>query len=102
MLPPNSTIGFDPFLFTTDIINKRTSYLKENHIILKPIEQNLVDLIWSNKPKGGEEKVWLHGIEWTGKTSSEKIQELKAKLPTDKECYFLTAKLDEIACNLFL
>ena len=58
-----------------------------------------MDLIWEKKEIGGVEKVWAHGKEWVGKGVMEKIEDLKGRLGEEGDYYFLTAKLDEIACN---
>ena len=66
---------------------------------MKIVEENLVDLIWEKKEIGGDRKIWMHGKEWVGREAKDKIQDLRVRLADEGEFYFLTAKLDEIACS---
>ncbi len=43
-------IGYDPILFTVKTAEYYKKWAKENNIILQPIEQNLVDEIWDDRP----------------------------------------------------
>ena len=65
---------------------------------MKVVGENLVDMIWEKKEIEGGGNIWIHGKEWVGRDAKEKIEDLKVRLAGEGEFYFLTAKLDEIAC----
>ena len=64
-------IGFDPKLFSEAnlIINFKT---KNTNLI--PIEQNLIDKIWTNKPKQKFKEFFVLNSKYTGKNYKNKIK----------------------------
>ena len=63
-------IGFDPKLFTeTNLI----SNFKSKNIILIPIEQNLVDKIWLDRPKTKIKEFFILNSKYVGKDYKNKL-----------------------------
>lgn len=50
-LPPNSRIGIDPFLIKASEFHELNEKLQVGGHKLVSIQQNLVDLIWKNRPE---------------------------------------------------
>lgn len=50
-LPPNSRIGLDPFLIPGTEFERLGSRLQFKGHTLVAIQQNLVDLVWQNRPE---------------------------------------------------
>jgi len=48
---------------------------KTSKLVYPP--QNLVDLIWTDKPTKSLEKVYIQGIEFTGKDAGSKLSKLR-------------------------
>lgn len=51
ILPPNSRIGIDPFLIQASEFHRIHDKLQEKGHKLLAIPQNLVDLVWKNRPQ---------------------------------------------------
>lgn len=67
------------------------------------IEENLIDVIWEGQPDAPMGKVDALPLIYSGKTSVEKICQLRADLHAAKLDAMLVSMLDEIACfHLYL
>lgn len=65
-LPASSKVGIDPKLVTFVAWLDWEKELTNNGHILVPIKDNLVDLIWENKPAFIPKPVVSHSIEFAG------------------------------------
>ena len=69
---------------------------------LKPIDENLVDKIWTNKPTPLKNPVFMHDIQYSGKSSEEKIEKV-CEILKSRKCFFgVISALDQIAWLLNL
>ncbi len=70
-------IAFDPWLHTDAHIQE----LEEKGLILKPVDDNLIDKVWKDRPEPPAEAVFLFSDQTAGRTAQEKreliAQELK-------------------------
>ena len=80
------TVGFDPKLHTENQIN---FLFRIKNLVLKPINLNLVDLIWRKKPKEKIKKFFCLTNENTGKSSYKKILELRKNLIRNKSDFLM-------------
>lgn len=65
---------------------------------LKPVKENLVDLIWGkDRPERTNEKVNVLDVQYAGKTFEEKIADLRKELEKKKIEGMVVSMLDEIA-----
>lgn len=98
VLPPASRIGVDPFLMSYSGWKKLSDSLASNggHVLV-PCHENLIDLIWDDKPPLPCHSIVPLDIRYTGKTWQEKIIDVRKKM-LEKSCdaLVLTA-LDEVA-----
>lgn len=98
VLPPSSRIGVDPFLISYSGWKKLSDSLAANggHVLV-PCHENLIDLIWDDKPPIPCHPIVPLDIRFTGKSWQEKITEVRRTL-SEKSCdaLVLTA-LDEVA-----
>lgn len=79
-LRPKMRVGFDPALHTQAQIERlEASALKQN-ASLTPVEGNLVDLIWPDRPSLAPKPAVAHDVSYAGKSSALKRQELAAAL----------------------
>ena len=79
-----SVIGYDPKLHTKKQIESIAEKLVAQGITLKPISQNMVDIIWTDRPKSPIGIVELFPDEIAGATSLEKRTKIAADLKADK------------------
>ncbi len=88
------TIGFDPRLHTESKLN---FLFNIKNISLKSVNKNLVDMIWSKRPKELIKPFYSLSKKNTGISSEEKILEVKKFFNKDKMDYLLVTAPENIA-----
>ena len=87
-------IGFDPKLHN----EKKLNYLFHiKNIALKPINKNLVDVVWSKKPKDLAKPFFSLSKKDSGQSSQEKISKVKSVLLKNKVDYLLVTAPENVA-----
>ena len=87
-------IGFDPKLHS----EKHLNFLFDiKNIILKPINRNLIDIIWSKKPKDLVKPFFSLSKKDAGQSSEEKIVKVKNDLIKNKADYLLVTAPENVA-----
>jgi len=87
-------IGFDPKLHSEKQIN---FLFNIKNIILKPINENLIDIVWSNKPKDLVKPFFSLSKKDAGQSSQEKIVKVKNVLLKNKVDYLLVTAPENVA-----
>jgi len=87
-------IGFDPKLHSEKQIN---FLFNIKNIILKPINRNLIDIIWSKKPKDLVKPFFSLSKKDAGQSSQEKIVKVKNVLLKNKVDYLLVTAPENVA-----
>ena len=97
-------VGADPFLFTQGGWETYKSALAKHGVELVPIDENLVDNVWSDteRPKPSEEKYFIHDLVYTGATVDEKLLDVIGKMTEKNVDYLIITRLDSIAWVLNL
>ncbi|KAG0303474.1 hypothetical protein BGZ97_001910, partial [Linnemannia gamsii] len=95
-LPAGSRIGIDPLVFTATDAYKLETDLAKVGSSLVPVA-NLVDLIWEDRPARPASKLMTLSTKTTGRTHTEKIQQLRKDLEKKGVAGFVVSGLDEIA-----
>jgi Xaa-Pro aminopeptidase len=93
----SGSVGYDPALHTVKEIERFTETLAKSGIKLVPVETNLIDAIWQDRPKPAATAVVPHGIEYAGRSAQEKIRDVQAALAAEKTDAVLLTMLDSIA-----
>jgi len=92
VLKPGQKLGFDPWLHTPHEVEKIRAACEWAEAQLVPCESNLIDAIWSDRPESPMNPVVPHSIQYAGKESSLKREELARKLKSDRvDAVVLTA-----------
>jgi len=87
-------IGFDPKLHN----EKQLNFLFNiKNIILKPINGNLIDIVWSKKPKDLVKPFFSLSKKDSGQSSQEKIVKVKNVLLKNKADYLLVTAPENVA-----
>ena len=106
--PGGAVIGYDPWLHTPDQLKKIADELPEAE--LRPVEENLIDVIWSDQPAKPNNPVQKFSDKIAGKTLSEKKKQIAAAvrkenaqaviltLP-DSICWLLNVRGNDIECT---
>ena len=87
-------IGFDPKLHTEKQLNHLFNI---KNVTLKPIYKNLVDMIWSNKPKEIIKPFFSISSKNAGLTSTKKIKKVRDLIIKNKLDYLLVTAPENIA-----
>ena len=87
-------IGFDPKLHNENQLN---FLFNIKNIILKPLNKNLVDMIWIKKPKNLSKPFFSLSKKNTGKSVNEKILKVKNFLIKKKIDYLLVTAPENVA-----
>ena len=87
-------IGFDPKLHSEKQIN---FLFNIKNIIIKPINGNLIDIVWSKKPKDLIKPFFSLSKKDAGQSSQEKIAKVKNVLLKNKADYLLVTAPENVA-----
>tara|TARA_Y100001970_G_C14191977_1_gene835939 strand:+ start:146 stop:1837 length:1692 start_codon:yes stop_codon:yes gene_type:complete len=90
-------IGFDPSLHTEKQLN---FFFKIKNVILRPINKNLVDLVWFNKPKEPIKPFFSLSTRYTGISYQKKILKVKNIILKRKVDYLLVTAPENVAWML--
>jgi len=87
-------IGFDLKLHNESQLNY---FFNIKNIILKPLNKNLIDIIWSKKPKDKIKPFFSLSKKDAGQSSQEKIEKIKKVLLKNKADYLLVTAPENVA-----
>ncbi len=87
-------LGFDPNLHTEKQLN---FFFKIKNIKLRSINQNLIDVVWPNKPKDLVKPFFSISPKNAGVASSKKINQVKNILLKNKTDYLLVTAPENVA-----
>jgi Xaa-Pro aminopeptidase len=90
-------LGFDPRLITGKNFEEMDAHFKKRGIVLKGIPENLVDLIWEERPAPPKEPIFVHEDRYTGATVKEKLGRLREKMAEEEAASHIVTKLDSLA-----
>jgi len=87
-------LGFDPKLYT----EKQLNFLfKIKNVNLRSINRNLIDVLWSNKPKGLTKPFFSLSVKNAGATTEKKIIQVKNILSKNNVDYLLVTAPENVA-----
>lgn len=99
-LPKKSIVGVDPMLVMASTFHSYKEALAVNGHQLEPIKQNLVDLVWYNRPMLRTKELEIITTEFSGRSASEKLAEVRKEMERLGTETFIISNLDEISCEL--
>ncbi|KAK7498449.1 hypothetical protein BaRGS_00010403 [Batillaria attramentaria] len=73
VLPVGSQVGCDPTLLSVDTWKPLSRDLKSNGHSLVPVSQNLIDLVWTDRPSPPSSSLLILSLQYTGKSWQEKV-----------------------------
>ena len=100
-VPENGRIGFDSRTVSNDFARSIGEKTREKHIRFAGGE-DLVDLVWADRPALSCERLWELGAEYAGLTRAEKLKMAREKMEELGADVFVIPALDEIAWLLNL
>lgn len=96
-LQPGDQVGVDAQTISHDTAVKLSTALQNSKIKLNLMDENLVDMIWSDRPTKVQNPVFHLPDEYSGMGLDEKIAALQRTLGVHRA--FLVTALDEVACK---
>ena len=98
VLSSGSTVGVDAAVHSADNYRALERELNKKNITLKQLSRNPVDEVWGrNRPSLPTGPVREHPIEYSGKTVTEKLTEIRMKMNENSASFLIITMLDEIA-----
>ncbi len=80
----NHDIGF---------VNKISAIINQNKALLLAFEEDFFDKIWLKRPKKPDSKIYFHDLQYSGKDSIKKRQEITANLSEDAILFTSSASI---------
>lgn len=96
-LPVNGIVGVDPYLMSSETWKPIYKTLKESGHMLVPVIQNLVDLVWDDRPSPPQNPIIVLPDSYAGQSWEDKVIKLREKLKSKKCDAFVVTPLDELA-----
>ncbi|XP_059610835.1 xaa-Pro aminopeptidase 1-like [Phlebotomus argentipes] len=101
-LPSNARVGLDPNIFTPSEFNRYSSYLKTFGHDVVSISDNLVDLVWSDRPEITLSELEVQPLRFSGQEIADKLSVIRGDIESSNGEALVVSALDEIAWLLNL
>lgn len=82
-LPAGAVLAYDPWLVTEDDADRFAKAAAKAGGRLEAAESNMVDAVWTDRPATPRAPIRPHALDYSGKSSAEKRQELAETLTED-------------------
>jgi Xaa-Pro aminopeptidase len=79
---PSAMIGFDPMLHSKQFIDIALKDFEEKNITLKPIQKNLIDNIWNDRPPMRWGRIEQFPLQYAGISHHDKIKKISEIIKT--------------------
>lgn len=96
-LHEGDTLAVDPRTITHKSYSELKTHLEKHNISVRCETENLVDLIWEEKPEPPGDPIILHGEDLTGESVIDKLIRLRKVLAEEPASAHIITKLDSIA-----
>lgn len=89
-------IGFDGKVVSVDYLRNLKKVLKKKNFTYE-VNEDLIDMIWTDRPAKPCTEVILHDIKFAGKSREDKIKEVVNQMTNLDADYYVISSLDDIA-----
>ncbi|KZO98526.1 Creatinase/aminopeptidase [Calocera viscosa TUFC12733] len=97
-LPKGTKIGIDPTLISAEDARVLREDLGKKDSLLVPLTWNIVDRVWADsRPERPKNPIIAHELQYAGKSSAEKIKEVREYLTKNNFSAMVVSMLDEVA-----
>jgi Xaa-Pro aminopeptidase len=83
-LPAGGVLAYDPWLHTSDGLNRLERAVSRAGGKLAPVDINLVDVIWIDRPAPPQAPVRPHPLEYAGEAAPAKLDRIRKKMAEAK------------------
>ncbi|KAF5269135.1 hypothetical protein FQR65_LT02435 [Abscondita terminalis] len=101
-LPPRSNVGADPKVMSYTVWQNLQQQLAAYGHKLVAVNDNLIDLIWTNRPPPSKNPIVPLELKYSGKIIADKIKEIRSQMKDHNVSILTLSALDEIAWLLNL
>ncbi len=91
------TIGFDPWLHTSDWVKQAKAAAAKTGAKLVAVTQNPIDAVWSDQPQRSDAKLRNHSEDYAGKSSADKRADMATWMQNEGIDSCIIAALDSVA-----
>ena len=95
-LPKKASIGFDGRVLSVSEFEDLKSDLDRNEISYH-YNEDIAGALWQDRPSLPAAPAFAHDIRFTGKTTGQKLTDVRAEMKIKRADIYLTAALDDIA-----
>ncbi|MBN2199978.1 MAG: aminopeptidase P family protein, partial [Candidatus Aminicenantes bacterium] len=96
-LKKGSVVGIDPKLITHADFVRLEKILMDSGKRLKAVDQNLVDMLWKDRPDPSRRPVLPHPPRFAGETVASKLSRVRGKMKEAGVDFHILSRLDDIA-----
>ncbi len=96
-LRAGEALGFDPQLISHKEHGELAKLFGDRGLRLRPVEVNLVDEIWDDRPPAPSGKITWHQKKYTGETVAFKLERVRRKMAEERADAHLLTQLDAVA-----
>jgi Xaa-Pro aminopeptidase len=82
---PGATLGFDPWVTSASEVRRLTKLAEKAGLKLKPTSENLVDVLWTDRPQQPQSGIYHHPENMSGQATAKKLS-LLAEMIKAKDC----------------
>ncbi len=101
-LQSGKKVGIDPRLFSIEEARSLKRELSDGGIELVSLEENLVDLLWEDRPSAPSDLIWPLEPQYCGSSVEEKLATVRGEMARNRVQGLVVSRLDEIAWVLNL
>ncbi|MCB8821337.1 aminopeptidase P family protein [Microvirga rosea] len=83
-LPSGAILAYDPWLHTHDGLKRLEQAVARAGAKLAPVDMNLVDIIWIDRPSPPQAPVRPHPLVYAGESAASKLERVRAKMAEAK------------------
>lgn len=96
VLIEGSTVAFDGNVFSVEMVENMEKSFKAKNIKID-IKHDLIDELWEDRPAIPQNSIFIHDVQYAGKSRTEKLNEVRLEIAEKGANYFLLTSLDDIA-----
>ncbi|MFZ2055695.1 MAG: aminopeptidase P family protein [Candidatus Aminicenantales bacterium] len=96
-LRPDETLGLDSQLISNKEYSRLEKALGDRGVRIKPVETNLVDEIWKEKPAPPAEPIIVLADKYTGESVRSKLVRLRRKIAAEGAAAHILSQFDAVA-----
>ena len=96
VLDDGDCVGFDGNVFSVEMVRSLEKVLTKKRISCN-MDHDLIGELWTERPQLPSSPVFIHELQYAGKSRLEKINEVRSEMKKLGANYFLLTSLDDIA-----